>query len=357
MSYAVIGNIALFLLFFLSIPKYKPVLNHTLVILFLIGYSLCLSNKPSLIIRFAVAIWFILGAYYVKLPCQIVKVLFIVTLLHCAFLLIFECVLFILYSPDNYLPIRHFFLNQGWGDVFFRGVYYKIQIKGNALLPFVYLLSYVTNIFPSKRKCFYRLVYLLCTIIAGNFAFLISLFVFHFVHYFLKVKNQKQLRRKFAILLLFIFTLAPYIVQHVNTTLDQKKDISLGTRSDQATVLLEDMSQNMGYSMLGKGLGNTLNVKTKFRDYTDNIYFEVQALYFLNQLGFLFFFIFVLYNIELSIKYIKKRKLLFVYCCYVIYAFTNPYILDTNHIIVIVTLVAINNKEDENRMRLSIIQS
>ena len=116
------------------------------------------------------------------------------------------------------------------------------------------------------------------------------------------------------------------------------------------------MQENISTFLLGKGLGNNVKIKTFFRDYTDNTYFELQVIYFFNQLGLvnsLIFFCFLLY---LSINKIFYKDLLFIYFCYIIYAVTNPYILDTTQIVVILILISISNeRRQKNRLYNSII--
>ena len=59
----------------------------------------------------------------------------------------------------------------------------------------------------------------------------------------------------------------------------------------------------------------------------------------------------ILLNLFLAYTKIRDPRLLFAYLCYILYAFTNPYILDTNQVIVILTLVMANKiLEDENRV-------
>ena len=112
-----------------------------------------------------------------------VKLLFALTLLQCIFLIGLEFILLLFFNLETYEPLRHYFINQGWGDVYtFTGHFYNIPVKGNALLPFVYMLSYFIPVFPQKRKSFFRCIYLLAIVFAGNFAYLISLFVFHFIY-------------------------------------------------------------------------------------------------------------------------------------------------------------------------------
>ncbi|MEA4968189.1 MAG: hypothetical protein VB048_08765 [Bacteroidaceae bacterium] len=135
---------------------------------------------------------------------------------------------------------------------------------------------------------------------------------------------------------------SPIIISYIENVLDRKEEKSLNIRTDQFNVLINDVQENVMTILMGKGLGHTISEKTAYRDYTDNVYYELQIVYFFNQLGFLNFFIFLALNAYLALKYIIRKDLLWIYFCYVIYAITNPYILDTNHIVVIICLTSMN---------------
>ena len=104
-------------------------------------------------------------------------------------------------------------------------------------------------------------------------------------------------------------------------------------------VLFDDVARKPVTLFWGSGLGHTLEVKTPWRDYRGATYFELQTLYVFNQLGLINFMILVLANLFLAIKYIRKKELIMVYGVYVAYASTNPYIWDTNHVVVITALL------------------
>ena len=355
-SYSIFGNLALLSIVVLNIRYNATGFNRTFLPIlcwwfFLIFYALLLGNDVALVVRFALIIFFLLAAYFIILPSQMIKLLFAFTLLQCIFLIGLEFILLLFFNLETYEPLRHYFINQGWGDVYsFTGHFYNIPVKGNALLPFVYMLSYFAPVFPRKRKRFFRCVYLLAIVFAGNFAYLISLFFFHFILFFMQNESFRQLQIKvlglsFLIVLFFI----PGLI-FVENVMSKKVD-SMGTRQDQVDVLLRDMGQKHTTVWLGKGLGNTVSEKTAYRDYTGNIYFELQTVYFFNQLGIINFIGFILLNLFLAYTKIRDPKLLFVYLCYILYAFTNPYILDTNQVIVILTLITVNKiLKDENRV-------
>ncbi len=87
------------------------------------------------------------------------------------------------------------------------------------------------------------------------------------------------------------------------------------------------MSENIITILFGQGLGNKIDIKTQWKDYSDNIYYELQSLYIMNQVGILFFTWFVIINILLSKYFIKYKILLIAYVSYIFYALFNPYFL------------------------------
>ncbi|HCT3329922.1 TPA: polymerase, partial [Proteus mirabilis] len=64
---------------------------------------------------------------------------------------------------------------------------------------------------------------------------------------------------------------------------------SLGTRFDQANALMIGLAESYYDILFGQGLGSKLNIITAVRDYRKFIYYELQSLYILYQIGFLGF--------------------------------------------------------------------
>lgn len=323
----------------------------------LIGYSLICQNEIGNIIRFSLIFILIILAYNVAMPLKIVKFFFILIAFQAIVVIIFEIILLLFFDQGSYMPIRFFFLERQWGDIYtYSGVYYLIQMKGSALLPFAYMLTFVLKFSSLKKKWLLRIILLLGVIFVGNFAFFISLFIFHLFRYIYiqGVTYNIAFKRVLLITIVGIIT-APVIFTYTQETLERKSDVSLGTRSDQFNVLITDLCENPMTLCFGQGLGHTLSVITSFRDYTDNVYFELQTVYFINQIGIVNFLFFLVVNVFLAIKMIRNKSLLLLYCCYIIYAVTNPYILDTSHVVVIIILVSINKYYNENRLHISCI--
>ena len=237
------------------------------------------------------------------------------------------------------------------GDVFFYHIYYKLELRGTPLLVFVYMLSYVVDIFPTKHIKKFRLLYFVGIILAGNFAYQLALLLFHIIKYIYEmIKDPSSRFRKIVFLFFMLILAGGVLADFISNTMEEKSDISNATRIDQAKVLIDDMSRNVMTLALGSGLGHTLEVETEFRDYHGNIYFELQSLYLMNQLGLVGFSLFLAVNLVLAFRCISYPKLLFVYSIYLLYACTNPYIWDTNHIIVIVSLLCAKSKIDNKKI-------
>lgn len=347
---SILSNLSLLILLIANFPKEKTFIIFSFIILCLTGYSIINENVYGFIFRFLIILWSICACYYIKLNEKAIKILFIFTFLQCFVIIGFE--IFILFFSNDTLNsgIRTFFLNKGWGDIYtLNGVYYKIQILGNAILPFVYMLSFVYPIFPSKYTLIYRIIFFVSILLSGQFAFLIAIVSFHIYNFYRTVHNNKQLIYSTYLFIVIILSSSIPAYKYVKDTLEMKKDESTAIRIEQTNLLINDLNSNFGTILFGKGIGNTLKKQTHFRDYTDNVYFELQTIYILNQLGIIFFTLFILYNIHLAFKHIKYKELLFIYLFYICYAITNPYIFDTNHIVVILTLSTICNIKNKTK--------
>ena len=343
--YTIISNLALTCLYICNYRKLSPKERKIELALLcgifcLIGYSFIMQNEISLIFRFALILFFVLGAYLIRLNYKIcLKRLFQVSFLLCLFLIMAEIFLF-LFGEEYAKMIRNYVQDKGIGDVDFYGFYYKVQIKGNAIIPFIYMLSYAIELFPLKCKTFFRIIYLSAIFIAGNFAYLLAVVAFHCVVYFCNIKSYKMLYKRLFIGLVILFTIGGGIISYIDAVFEEKKDESNAMRIEQAILLLEDLSRNPITLLGGAGLGNTVDVTTHFRSYVGATYYELQVLYILNQLGLVSFLVFILVNILFVFKYMPDTKIKMVYAGYILYAVTNPYIIDTNQVVVIITLLS-----------------
>lgn len=331
------------------------------------SYSIIMQNDVSLIIRFSLILFFVINAYYINsayLPTNLFRYIFVISFPVCLSLIIFEVLLFSYFDDATISFFRHQALNRKMGDIYFSNFYYKIQLKGLAILPFIYMLSYVVDIFPYSYKQFFRFIYLLAILIAGNFAYMLAILFFHSLFYFTGIAKSKVFFRRICLYLVVALCVAIAFVPYALNVLEEKKDFSNALRIEQASLLIENMGENVVTFVCGQGLGNTLDKVTSFRDYREDIYYELQVLYFLNQLGTFPFLLFLIGNIVLVYKFMPSTKVKVVYLSYVFYAVTNPYIMDTTQVFVIIMLLLaqrqILNKSilnEKNNMCISYLQS
>ena len=321
--------------------KYNTVL--LIVASSLLGYSIIQGNSVVYAVRFAIILILVMSSYSWKIDYNFyLKCLYVVSLIQVLGLIILEAYMFST-SYEEYAFIRNEIVKANEiGDIFlYNDIYYKLELKGTSLLAFVYMLSYAVDLFPMNHTRLLRSLYLVGLILAGNFAYQLTIIIFHFVWHFISVgSNPKILVRKILTLSLFLLFIGGLLWGFVSDTVkDKEEGGSLPTRYDQAKVLYKDATRTSSIFLFGSGVGHTINEKTSIRDYRDAVYYEVQSLYIANQLGLIGFTILIITNIILAFRVFKERRLIIVYSLYVLYASTNPYIWDTTQIIVIASLI------------------
>lgn len=351
---SILSNLALIFISLAQVKKLNLQSIHILSwvlmwLLILLCYSIFIGNQLSLAVRFGVILFFILSSYLWKADCRFfLKILFWSSFILVVSLFFLEAFMFSLSVEEASLLRDNFFIANKMGDVFyFNDLYYKLELRGTPLIVFVYLLSYSVDIFPQKYRWKLRVFYLVGVILAGNFAYQLIVIIYHLLSPIFRTNiSRKSIVKKIVVRLLLVSLIGGFVIAWISGVLEQKSDHSMAPRVDQAEALIEDMTQNDYTVLFGTGVGHTLDIQTSERDYRGNTYFELQTLYLFNQLGLINFSLFLFSNIVLAFHKIKETELLFVYLMYLLYASTNPYIWDTNHIIVITALIcARNNKQ------------
>lgn len=360
-SYSFIMNISLILFFIFNYRYILININKDKILkqlffltigisLLMIFYSLYLENEPSLIIRFYLIIVLIFLAYFVKPDKKYINIFIFFIGIQALFLICFEIYLMANFSIETYYPIRHFFLNNNWGDVYtYNGIIWKIQLKGNALLPFAFFISMVY--YKGFKRSLIAGLFFVATLLAGNFAYILGIILFLGLYYIYSKRwtIQKIVLNGFiGIILTIVLFNSTY--NYFSNVVEQKSVSSNSIRIDQTNVLVENMNKNLVTILFGQGLGNTVDVKTEWRDYSGAIYYELQAFYIMNQSGILFFTFFILINILLAYYMFKYKLLFIVYASYIFYALFNPYFLDTSHIVAIIILLSLRKVFDEKNI-------
>jgi hypothetical protein len=360
-QYSYIMNIAL--LSFIIISIYYSRINFTrniiiqrllllnlIILTFLALYSLYLLNLPNDVIRFYIISVLILISYFLNVSSKLVKYFIYILFLQALVVIGIEIYMMVNFSLHDYLPARSFFQERAWGDVYtFNGYIWKVQIKGNALLPFAFFVSALY--FSGKKRYFFSISFFVAIVFAGNFAFIlgISLFIFLYI-FFIKKWTYNKIIQWFGVFLILLTLFGGQAYDFVEYNIEQKAERSNKIRIDQINVLVKDLISTPYGVLIGQGFGNYVDITTEFRDYSNERYYELQGLYFMNQMGLFYFILFLVTNFLFSIYFLKNKVLLVTYISYILYAFFNPYILDTNHIVVIIVLLSLNKVLNEKNL-------
>jgi hypothetical protein len=215
------------------------------------------------------------------------------------------------------------------GQIYSDGLFLHIILGGSSLL----LLAFMLRFIRTCKLDIINLLLLFGVMISGNFAYLLGLFCFLFYYCFMIFLPRKKqwyiyIALFFSLILLLVVISSPYIISQVRI----KSGYSNATRIDQAKILL-----TAGNIFIGNGLGKSIDVVTQFRNYTGTLYFELQTLYIINQIGLIGYILFMICTIYIFIKH--NNKMLPIYLLYLIYSFWNPNCFDSGHMITALLLV------------------
>lgn len=352
----IIFNFMIFLLFLhnlwttTKLSDQKQLLKIWICVLMLVAYSIILANKGNLIMRFSLIMLFICYAYYIRMknPRAVIKSLVFVTIPFAVSLILLELLLLFYVDESSAQVYISEIYETGLGGIYkVPAGFYRVHLRGCASLPFVYMLVASSTIFQKRAKIILCTLYLLASIFAGNFMFLMAFVTFHMMRLFMRSRSRSYLYNHVP-LYIAILCVLPVFFTFIGHTLEEKKDYSNRIRIEQVELLINDMTKSSMTTLFGQGLGNAIKASTSLRDYGDEtIYYEVQTAYFLNQLGIIPFLIFIAYNILCTRRFIVSWQLRVVYCSYVIYAMSNPYMLDTTQVVVIISLLCANTIENK----------
>lgn len=243
----------------------------------------------------------------------------------------------------DHTVIRTWTQMHGYGDIYLLNNIPKVQVQGNALLVISFFIEYMGINKFNPRSFIKPFILLFGVLSAGNFAFIIGIVLFFIYRVLLFIinnlatikSNKKYLFIISISVLIFMFSMVPYITKKAN----EKSVVSNKTRVEQAVVLLDT---NL---FIGNGLGNYVIASTSTREYSGDIYFELQSLYIYNQIGLIGIALF--YAVSLwTFFYMSKPKLI-IYCIYLVYTFWNPYCFDTTQIFAIVAITNMIGKGED----------
>lgn len=356
-NYSFIMNITLFLFIVLSFFSNKidiKEFDKKLINIFgiflstLLLYSILIAeNDINHALKFYIILTLLFLTYFIKGNKAYIDVFLILITLQAIVVIGIFIFMSLNFDLTTYLPIRKYFELNEWGDVYtFDGNFWYVKIRGNALLPIGFFIS-ILYLSGYKRIFVSGMILLAC--IFSNTAFLLAIGIFLMGLIILKLNSTKK-KVYFVLFMVLTGILCSFMIINFNIDLLSAKESSMGTRYDQFSVLINDLFSHNFTSLFGTGLGHTIDIVSGMRDYRGDIYFELQTLYIANQLGLIFFVFYFIAHLVLSLIHIKRYELLFVYVCYLIYAFSNPYVFDTNHFVVIVLLLSLRKVLDEKNI-------
>lgn len=239
----------------------------------------------------------------------------------------------------DYAFFRNWAVANSFGDIYFYNRFMpKVQVHGNALLLMAFIMEYTRN----KKITKELVVLLLGVLFAGNFAYILGLGLFVLVVAANKVipllaGNKKLLPFSVAMVLILYLMVMPYFIEKI----ELKSEHSNRVRSDQVQVLLD------ANIVIGEGLGNYIKAETPTRTYDGDMYFEMQTLYIVNQIGIIGVLLFY------AIIYINVKKQgierLILYGIYLIYTFWNPYCFDTTQMFATLLIINLPNEIEKKQ--------
>ncbi len=314
----------------------KCIIFNGLLLFFLLIYALAVGNNLYIAIKYFFILLIIPIAYLSQPKYIFIKIFQTLIFIQAFLIIVIEVYLLLFFDDANYLELRTFLSDRNWGEIFRPyGLLWNIGIRGSALLPFAFMLSFLTN--TSK---FYRAIILIACIFCGNIAYLLSIAIFIFIFYHKLSKKSYYSNLFIAMILLIIF------YDNISNVIEVKNEYSNFIRLEQLNILILQIFDKFYTPYLGSGLGYNINVLTDSRLYEYD--FELIWAYITNQTGFIYSIYFVLLNIYLTKKYITNYYLILAYICYLIYASINPQMLDSNHIIVILLLLSAKGYISQN---------
>ena len=344
MNYSIWMNVALLSLYALSIPfpnlnlgkEYKQTLLIFICYIILnSSISLLIGNPISNNFRFTTILLITAFAPIIKPRRE--YVLIFLTLITIQSIVLITGEIFLLTTDYYSSTLRNLFLSNNWGDVYPSGLWYKIQIRGSALIPIGVLFA---NFIKRKRtSLIIAVLNLIGCFIAGNFAFILGLSFF----LMMKIIPEKFQRRSLIyprkwkfFLLTIIILFSGILFKSFKEVVNNKSIESNPLRIEQLRILSEDLGANF---IWGNGLGNLVPIKTINRNYSDNIYYEIQTMYVINQIGVIGIILY-LYVMKAVFTGFISRESKLIFLTYFLYSLFNPYVFDTNQSVFLITLMA-----------------
>jgi hypothetical protein len=243
----------------------------------------------------------------------------------------------VLQEPGLAVAVRDFALDSNWGDIYsFDGLYYRVQLIGNALLPLLFMIA----VWRWQNGRIYRvlaLLSLLGLIAAGNLTYFVVAVIAVLIAQGKRLKQSMFARMVLVVMVLLVLAATWGAINEAVADKFEGSDSSMGVRFDQWEVAHRELGASPIKLLLGAGLGASFP-DGKQRNYSQDRYIEMQWLYLLLQLGLLGTLIYVA-TLWLSVHQRLDKGGRCIFWLYMLSGLTNPYILDTNQIVATLILV------------------
>jgi hypothetical protein len=235
-----------------------------------------------------------------------------------------------------WLYIRQYVIFLEIGDIWTdNALYYRVQLLGN---PIIYALFCYTLVFYNDLRSVYSpriirvllLISVLGVVSCGNVNYLLaSIFVFVFFIFNLK---SKLLKNSAFIIMVGCLPFALSFIWKLVVAKFAHGAQSGAHRIDLLNTFISSVSEHSFYFLTGFGIDATLPGHINPVLYGSH-YIEIQSLLILYKLGALLFFTLMFLYILSILRTHGKRRLTFV-LFYIMGSLANPYLFDTNHIVV-----------------------
>jgi hypothetical protein len=308
--------------------------------------SLAIGREPTVVIRFFVITLGTLLAFHVR-PVRIsVPWALLPVALQAVLIASVSVALGVLQDPGLALVVRDYALDANWGDIYsFNGLYYRVQLIGNALLPLLFMIA-VWRWHVGRAYRVMAILALLGLVAAGNLTY------FFVAAIAVLLAHGRRLQRSVAARVALIVALPVMLVAlwgAVDEAVSDKfegSDSSMSVRFDQLDAALREVGDAPLKLILGTGLGARFP-DGRQRNYSEERYIEMQWLYLSLQLGLLGSLIYG------STLWLSANRLLnadgrHIFWLYMLAGCTNPYILDSNQIIATIVLVSAFPRQTPN---------
>jgi len=261
--------------------------------------------------------------------------------------------LYLGYARDDDLAagVRAYILSTEWGDIYsFDGIYYRVQLIGNALLPFLFLVA----LWKYREGRFFRWVAYISfvgVIAAGNLTYSIVIAIGILIH--ARAWLRRHAIKWFALIAVACIGTVAFWgdIDEIVTRKFDGSDSSMGIRFDQVDAAVKVWGESPAILIVGSGLGAPYP-DGKERDYSQYQYIELQALYLLIQLGLVGMLIYVATMILATASFLNADGRI-IFWLYVLSGATNPTIFDTNQIVATIILVCLFPRRKESHIKVA----